>query len=271
MSTKSGATGGPDKPRAALTLVESETEGSLGSHTEMRSSSWPIDTDEQISDAGESITTQAYRRLREDILFNLLKPAEKLRIDALRDRYGLGTTPIREALSLLTSDGLVERIEQRGFRVASATLEHFKDVHSTRCWLEERALRQSIAAATTEWEEAIVLSHHRLSRAQRVRPHAGFLPSIDWEVLHRRYHMDLIANCPSPTLLRFCGQLYDLNIRYRYIAAASAYPSRNVENEHKEIMDAVISLDTDRAVSLLTQHYTKTGSFLEDQFKSGKL
>lgn len=269
MSNENGPGDGTDKTRVALMLVSSATGDSGRSATDMPNLSRPAEPDESVVDGGESITTQAYRRLREDILFNLLKPAEKLRIDALRERYGLGTTPIREALSLLTSDGLVERFEQRGFRVAGATLDHFKDIHATRCWLEERALRESIAAATIDWEETIVLSHHRLSRAQRVRPHAGFLPSVDWEMLHRRFHMDLIANSPSPTLLRFCGQLYDLNIRYRYIAAASAYPSRNVEDEHRAIMDAVISRDTDKAVGLLTQHYKRTGAFLEERLVSG--
>lgn len=269
MSNGNGPTDGADKLRPSLTLVSSAPGGSGKSTTEMSNHSRPVETDETVVDGGESITTQAYRRLREDILFNFLKPAEKLRIDALRERYGLGTTPIREALSLLTSDGLVERFEQRGFRVAGATLDHFKDIHATRCWLEERALRESIAAATTDWEETIVLSHHRLSRAQRVRPHAGFLPSIDWEMLHRRFHIDLIANCPSPTLLRFCGQLYDLNIRYRYIAAATAYPARNVEDEHRSIADAVISRDTDKAVALLTQHFRRTGAFLEERLARG--
>ena len=75
------------------------------------------EADEALAD-GVSISMQAYRRLRHDILFNNLKPDEKLKIENLRYRYALGGTPIREALNLLTSDGLVERFDQRGFRVA---------------------------------------------------------------------------------------------------------------------------------------------------------
>ncbi|MGI9492376.1 MAG: GntR family transcriptional regulator, partial [Geminicoccaceae bacterium] len=61
-------------------------------------------------------------------------------MDELRQAYGSGSSPIREALSLLTSDGLVERVDQRGFRVSLVSAETFDELLTTRCWLEERAL-----------------------------------------------------------------------------------------------------------------------------------
>jgi GntR family carbon starvation induced transcriptional regulator len=224
---------------------------------------------DETSADGASITMQAYRRIRDDILFNNFKPDKKLKIDNLRDRYAFGLTPIREALNLLTSEGLVERFDQRGFRVAGATLEKFKDIHAMRHFLEERALRESIAAASVAWEEAIVLSHHRLSRVGGVRSEPDFLPSVEWEMLHRRFHMDLIANCSSPTLLRFCEQLYDLNIRYRYIAMPKTYPNRNLEDEHHAIMDAAISRNADKAVALLVEHYQRSAMILEECLARG--
>ena len=226
------------------------------------------EADEALAD-GVSISMQAYRRLRHDILFNNLKPDEKLKIENLRYRYALGGTPIREALNLLTSDGLVERFDQRGFRVAGATLEKFKDIYAMRHWLEERALRESIAAASVAWEEAIVLSHHHLSRVDRVRAEPSFLPTVEWEMLHRQFHMDLIANCSSPTLLRFCEQLYDLNIRYRYIAMPKSYPNRKLEDEHRAIMDAAISRNADKAVALLAEHYQRSAMILEERLANG--
>ena len=60
-----------------------------------------------------SVTAQIYDRARSDILTGVLEPGQKLKIDELRQAYGSGSSPIREALSLLTSDGLVERVDQR--------------------------------------------------------------------------------------------------------------------------------------------------------------
>ena len=75
--------------------------------------------------------------------------------------------------------------------------------------------------------------------------------------------MALIGNCNSPLLLRFCVQLYDLNIRYRYLAGRSAgYQGRKVDDEHKQILDAVIAGHVDEAENLLRSHYETTGAFL---------
>jgi len=89
-----------------------------------------------------------------------------------------------------------------------------------------------------------------------------------FEVEHKNFHMALIGNCNSPVMLRICDQLYDLNIRYRYIAGQSKdYKGRKVDDEHQMILDAVIAEDTDKAVSLLLSHYEKTGDFLKAYIK----
>jgi len=90
---------------------------------------------------GETLTSRAYASVRRDIIEGRLKPGSKLKIEELRDRYDVGASPIRESLSLLSSDGLVDRIEQRGFRVADISHEEFADILKVRCWLEDRALR----------------------------------------------------------------------------------------------------------------------------------
>ena len=66
----------------------------------------------------ETATTRIYGRLRVDILTGSLKPGEKLKIEELRRSYNVGSSPLREALSLLTSDGLVTRADQRIDRLA---------------------------------------------------------------------------------------------------------------------------------------------------------
>ncbi|HBV62060.1 MAG TPA: hypothetical protein DEF45_03460, partial [Rhodopirellula sp.] len=63
-----------------------------------------------------SMTSRAYGQMKKDIISGRLRPGQKLKIDELRQVYDAGTSPIREALSLLTSDYFVDRIDQRGFR-----------------------------------------------------------------------------------------------------------------------------------------------------------
>ena len=79
-----------------------------------------------------SATQQAYETLRRMIVNGELRPGEKLKIEGLRRRLETGSSPIREALSLLTSDSLVERIDQRGFRTAAVSAENFAEILSLR-------------------------------------------------------------------------------------------------------------------------------------------
>lgn len=203
-----------------------------------------------------SATKLAYSKLRDLILTGELGPGEKLKIDRLREVLGTGASPIREALSLLVSDQLVVRHEQRGFRAAGTSREDFQEILKLRCSLEGMALRQSMENATDVWIEELVVVHHRMTRHQTER-------SGEFEAQHKNFHMALIGNCKSPLLLRFCNQLYDLNIRYRYLAARSAgYKGRKVDDEHKQILDAVIAGHVDQAESLLQSHYETTGAFL---------
>lgn len=213
------------------------------------------------------MTAQVYERLRSDIICGLLPPGSRLKISELRARLDTGTSPIREALSLLTSDRLVERIDQRGFRVAVASEAAFQELLTTRAWLEERALRESIANGGPDWEENVLLSHYRLSRIPRQANEGDTESRAAWEDCHRTFHFALLSACGSSIMLRFCTELYDQNIRYRHLAGRQAYPRRNIQREHEGIMQAALDRDADAAVEALLSHYRRTGSFLSPRIE----
>ncbi len=186
-----------------------------------------------------------------------LAPGEKLKIDGLRKVLDMGASPIREALSLLVADQLVVRHEQRGFQAAETSRENFDEILNLRSTLEGKALRQSMERAGPEWHERLVLVHHRMTRMKTVR-------TEEFEIEHKNFHMALIGNCNSPLMVRICDQLYDLNIRYRYIAGRSKdYKGRKVDDEHQMILNAVLAEEPEKAVALLLSHYEKTGDFLK--------
>lgn len=205
-------------------------------------------------------TQTAYRQLRQMILRGTLAPGRKLKVEELKETLMTGASPIREALSLLTSDQLVERFDNRGFRTAEAGRENFEEILKLRCALEDMALRDSIAHADHDWEERVVLAHHRMEKQPRADVEA-------FEDRHKAFHMALLSNCPSATLLRFCGQLYDLNIRYRYLAGQSiGYAARDIPSEHRGIMEAATAGNADLASERLLSHYRQTGAFLAGMF-----
>lgn len=207
---------------------------------------------------GVTHATSVYERIRADILAGRLLPGRRLAIKVMMESYEIGQTPLREALNRLAADGLVAAEDQRGFTVPGISAEELLELTRTRCWLEERALRESMAAATPSWEEAVLLAGHRLSRTPREPD------DPTWEARHRDFHRTLVGNCGSRWLIGFCDQLTDRHQRYRKLAAIRAFPVRDVEAEHRAIQDAVLARDADRAVALLTQHYTATARIILD-------
>lgn len=214
--------------------------------------------------AGEpsSQTYRAYALLRDAILTGTLRPGARIKIDTIRETTGIGMSPVREALSLLSSEGLVNRHDQRGFWAAEIGEADFTELLRTRCWVEGKALRLSIAQGGADWQAAVIAAEARLAATPRSAQSDSFQSNDAWEVAHRDFHRALIAACGSRYLIQFCGRLYDLNIRYRNIAGRLAYPERPFDVEHREIRDLVVARDAEGAVAALIHHYETTGTYV---------
>lgn len=211
------------------------------------------------------ISTQAssvYDRLQQDILSGQLKPGRKLRLKELIQQYNTGNSPLREALNRLSVNGMVIREENRGFRVSPAHTEELMELTKTRCWLEEIALRESIANGDVAWEERIVLAFHWLTRAAQGKEAAANHTSPEWEEHHREFHLALISACNSSILIDFCAQLQRRTVRYRNLAEVVEYRDRHELEEHRELQQAVLNRDADLAVELLNKHYTVTSEIV---------
>jgi len=201
----------------------------------------------------------AYARLREDIVWGRLAPGDALRSDDLRERYGLGVSPLREALSRLAVERLVIAQGQRGYRVAPVSAAEAQDILSVRLLIEGDALARSLARGGVEWETAVMTAFHRLARApvpvgRGADPHA-------WAAAHRDFHMALLSACGSTWLLSYAGNLYDQAERYRLMRALrtpNAALARDIAAEHRELLDAALSRDAERAMAALREHYERT-------------
>ena len=209
-----------------------------------------------------TLASSLSEQLRDEIVEGALSPGEKLRIDVLKQRYGIGSSPIREALNRLSMESLVLQIDQRGFMVAPISLHDIDELTETRCALYELLLPRSLEFGDDKWEEGIVLSLHRLGRAQwtigdppRVNPAA--------RQAHRDFHRSLISACRLPSLINFMDTLFDSADRYRIFSQrARQAPSRAIFAEHEGLANAAIARDSERAVKLAQQHVRRTTEFV---------
>jgi GntR family transcriptional regulator, carbon starvation induced regulator len=221
--------------------------------------------------AGEPATLgeAAYQRLRADIVAGAFKAGEPLRLEALRQRYGLSFSPLREALMRLQSERLVLSTALRGFSVAPLSRAEMRDATETRILIECEALRRSMRDGDDDWEAGIVAAFHALSlQVERQSRTSGKLDAAEiaaMEERHQQFHRALIAYCGSPRLLEMADQLYVETQRYRLpnlLGQVATKQRRNVAKEHQEIMEATLRRSED-AVRLLAEHYRRTSAIVE--------
>lgn len=211
-----------------------------------------------------TLATTVYQRQRAEIIHGPLRPGERLRIEALADRFEVGNNAVREALSRLSSEHLVDRHDQRGFAVSSFSLGDWRVLVESRIFLETNVLRSSMRNRTESWEEEVALAFHRLTRTRR---ETAETPG-EWEEAHRAFHRALLANAESHWLLSFCEVLADQAARYIAISNTEHVITRDAQAEHEALMKAVLYGSEDEACDLLAKHYTMTLRNLEGQFLS---
>ena len=206
-----------------------------------------------------TIAESTYHRLRQDILWGQFAPGLPLRSDKLRARYGVGVSPLREALTRLVSERLVTSVGQRGFRVALLTAYDVEDTMATRIVIEGEALKRSIERGDVAWETAVVGAFHALSR--HPIPKAPGPSTEVWAVHHRRFHMALLSACGSRWQMELAELLFDQAERHRMLRvkfAPTERLKRDTVREHKQIFEAALSRDIKAAQRALEKHYLTT-------------
>ncbi|WP_175950872.1 GntR family transcriptional regulator [Burkholderia sp. BCC0405] len=202
---------------------------------------------------------KAFASIRNCILLGELKPGEKLRVEVLQRDLSLSSTPVREALNRLTTEGLVTFEENRGFRTAPITASDLRDITRLRLLVESEALSDSMVCGDDAWEANVVAANYRLTQHEQ-RIAAGEIERGEpWTVLHKAFHMALLSACSYPRILKTCDQLFDQSERYRRFATRVRVLKRDVSAEHQAIMEAVLARNTKLAVDLLGHHIAKTG------------
>ncbi|MCB1757308.1 MAG: GntR family transcriptional regulator [Gammaproteobacteria bacterium] len=207
----------------------------------------------------KTLTDSVYQRIRNDIVDGHLEPDSKLRIEHLRKIYGVGATPIREALSRLSSDGFVHNEGQRGFRVSPISVADLKEITDLRIMLELRALHESITNGDEDWEANLVTAFFRLSKTENNKDEDDPTWDERREARNSEFHEALLSACRSRWLLRFYRIIYDQHKRYRTISlAAVSMAQRNPHDEHQRIYDAALARDADTACKEIKQHILRT-------------
>ncbi len=213
-----------------------------------------------------TLTEAIYSRLRNDILLGVLRPGDKLKLDALRQSYDASVNTLRETLSRLVSDGLVANEGQRGFTVVPVSLADLRDITEMRRLLECHAARLSVQHADLDWEARVVAAYHKLSKVEALIESDPARYEQLLEECNRNFHGAVVSACGSRWLLNFHKIMYDQSLRYRMLAfQVRDFPREQSRREHREILEAALARDADRLAAVLATHITKGSEFYVEQ------
>jgi DNA-binding GntR family transcriptional regulator len=193
-----------------------------------------------------------HERLRWAILRGELAPGDELSQVRLAKQLGVSRTPLREALRMLLSEGLVHGKPNRQLRVAGFSIADMEQLYVERVTLEAVALRITAPRLTPQDIGAMEGLFAQMAHF------AGEQDYESWEAPHRALHRAVVAYA-GPRIVERLTQLSQHAERYR-----RAYTTRAVRawaaglGEHRRIIDACKQRDADAGACALAEHLGHT-------------
>ncbi|MGH8241187.1 MAG: GntR family transcriptional regulator, partial [Steroidobacteraceae bacterium] len=170
--------------------------------------------------------------------------------------YRIGHSPVREAILLLSSSGLVVHEHQKGYRVAPVSLADYDDVLAVYQRLYKLALQMAIESGDDAWEERVVVQLHRSVKVRMVLPDGDPQARERWQRAYWEFHGQLLSGCRSPLMLQLLGDIGFRLERYVNLFADLASDRRRDHHaEHRAIVDALVARDKERTLALIDQYF----------------
>lgn len=214
-----------------------------------------------VQPAATTRSTFVHAQLRDDVLRGALLPGQRLRLVELAERFSVSQSVVREALTRLAEQGLAVTVAQQGYRVTPLSLKDLDELTEARTQLETLVLRQAVERGDITWESSVVATHHEL----------GATPKTDecgemnggWFTAHERFHQSLLRGCGNDRLYATAMSLRDAASLYRRWSRPVGHDyDRDVDFEHRRLLEAVLARDGQAAAELLAQHIQRTSNSL---------
>jgi DNA-binding GntR family transcriptional regulator len=186
------------------------------------------------------------RVVRRSILNGELSGGTRLVQSELAAMLDVSTTPVREALRDLASEGLVELDPHRGAVVAELDDDELRDIYEIRLLLEPMAMRQAIPKLSDSLIESLRHLHESMVEDPQ---------SVDWIDRNRVFHLAVYETVVSQRLASIIRNLQDASVMHIGAAVANDPSARDRANqEHGEILEALERRDAEAAIEALRHH-----------------
>lgn len=187
--------------------------------------------------------------LRSRILSGQIAPGSALRQEALAQELGVSRIPLREAIRLLSNEGLIDLLPHRGAFVSMISRAEVREFFDIRMRLEPWLLHAAV----------VNLTEHDLLRAEAVVAEMEHAPAAHWGALNWRLHELLYAPAGRPLALNIVRALHEKSERYFRFQVVNAPIRQQAHDEHTQLIALCRQHKADIARAALEHHISEAG------------
>lgn len=200
-----------------------------------------------------SLAQEAYAVLQRMIVRGELAPGERIAEPALCEQLGISRTPLREALRMLASDGLIATRRNRNAVVTRIDPQELEHLFEVEAGIESLAVSLAARRMTNTELKQLETLQERLEKLHAKGDRDGYF------ALNQRIHALLVAGAKNPVLEETHRRLLGRLERARYLALDRLGRWQESTDEHRAILEALKARDGERARRLLADHVQHTG------------
>jgi DNA-binding GntR family transcriptional regulator len=204
-----------------------------------------------------------FNTLREAIIIGELKPGERLMEVQLAEKMGVSRTPVREAIRKLELEGLVDMVARRGAQVADLSVKDIMDVLEVRASLD--GLATALSSTRITQDELKELKHVNMQFTNYVEKE-NLQGTIKKDV---EFHDIIYRSSRNEKLIQIASNLREQVQRFRVIYLKDFSSTKDIINEHNDILEAIQNKDSNNAQSLAQRHIKKQEESIINSLKPG--
>lgn len=198
----------------------------------------------------QTITEQTYREIRQQILDRELPPGTRLGIRFLQERLGVSSSPIREALTHLLQDGLIEYRPNVGMRVITFTPKDVEEIYHLIRELDAAAMRFSFeqpdhSGLLRELQELNQTAHQLLAKKDYAQ----------WEACSDQFHLIFYDHADNSRLSRYADQVRLQLTAFSVIYQKEAKNCESIQQEHDTVLSFLVKDDLAGAQKAFYKHF----------------
>jgi DNA-binding GntR family transcriptional regulator len=199
-----------------------------------------------------SLTEQAYLALREKVITCELAPGSDVSEPELAEQLTMSKTPVREAMSRLCLEGLMEAFPRRGYRVTPVTVKDMNDLFAVRAILEGAAA--ALAATHINAEELSVLEE--LAEAEYVMGEG--MSTKGFVARNQMFHAAIAQGSKNPRLHALIMRHLEEGTRFLYMGTRARDVNFETNSDHQKIVDTLRARNAEQAHEQMAQHIENT-------------